>query len=105
MDQNNQVIHTRLDAFELRVLERLAPTFELSTFQVELSNHRADLDSLLVSLEFVPETAPTKEVDIVVISALFGDSMLPPNSFCVVEKRYGCTFNNVEAQRLRKKDW
>ena len=66
-----------------------------------MSNLRANLDSLLVSLEFVTETAPTKEVDTVVISALFGDSMLPPNSFCVVKKCYGCTFNNVEAQRLR----
>uniref|UniRef100_M1DYY6 Integrase core domain containing protein n=1 Tax=Solanum tuberosum TaxID=4113 RepID=M1DYY6_SOLTU len=79
MDRKVQAVHQRLDAFELRVLERPAPTTNVSAFHMELASLRADLDTLLALPETEPNSAPTSSVDYTVLDALFGDEM-PPHS-------------------------
>ncbi|XP_049371951.1 uncharacterized protein LOC125836840 [Solanum verrucosum] len=76
MDVKIQVVHKRLDAFELRVLERPCPTNDVTTFQMELTRLRSDVDALLSSAETVPEPTPEDEV---VMTALFGDTMPSPD--------------------------
>ncbi|KAG5576289.1 hypothetical protein H5410_056423 [Solanum commersonii] len=49
MDQKIQAVNKQLDAFELRVLERPTPTMDLSSFQSELANIRADVDAILAT--------------------------------------------------------
>uniref|UniRef100_M1E0M3 Integrase core domain containing protein n=1 Tax=Solanum tuberosum TaxID=4113 RepID=M1E0M3_SOLTU len=44
MDRKIQVVHKRLDAFELRVLERPASSVDITTFQTELARLRSDVD-------------------------------------------------------------
>uniref|UniRef100_M1DKX4 Integrase core domain containing protein n=1 Tax=Solanum tuberosum TaxID=4113 RepID=M1DKX4_SOLTU len=51
MDQKVQAVHKRLDAFELRVLERPAPATNLSSFRTELDNLLADLESHFDTIE------------------------------------------------------
>uniref|UniRef100_M1DIY3 Integrase core domain containing protein n=1 Tax=Solanum tuberosum TaxID=4113 RepID=M1DIY3_SOLTU len=106
MDQMNQAVYKRLDAFELRILERPAPTIDLSIFHAELASLRANMGSILVPPESAPVAAPTEEVDTVVISVLFGDSMPPPDSSRAAGKRSRSdrTSNDAEAHRLRKKE-
>uniref|UniRef100_M1DM43 Integrase core domain containing protein n=1 Tax=Solanum tuberosum TaxID=4113 RepID=M1DM43_SOLTU len=48
-DQQVQAVHKRLDAFELRVLERPAPTTDMSFFRTELASLRADVDTILAT--------------------------------------------------------
>uniref|UniRef100_M1D958 Integrase core domain containing protein n=1 Tax=Solanum tuberosum TaxID=4113 RepID=M1D958_SOLTU len=78
MDEKIKAVHKRLDAFELRVLERphLGPTVDLTTFQTLLSRVRSDVDPLLTPVEAVLEPTPEAEADDMMLSALFGDAML-----------------------------
>uniref|UniRef100_M1D9P5 Integrase core domain containing protein n=1 Tax=Solanum tuberosum TaxID=4113 RepID=M1D9P5_SOLTU len=101
MDQKTQTIHKRLDAFELQVLERSASTIDLATFQTKLASLRADVDTFLAPPDSAPEVAPTKEADTVVMYALFGNSMPPPNFSRVAGKlpRSDCTTDTEEAHR------
>ncbi|KAK4729576.1 hypothetical protein R3W88_022564 [Solanum pinnatisectum] len=64
-----------LDAFELRVLERLAPTVDVTTLQKEIESLRPDVTVLLAPPKTEPESAPTTSVDDMVLSTLFGDGM------------------------------
>ncbi|KAG5580774.1 hypothetical protein H5410_051401 [Solanum commersonii] len=48
-NQKVQAVHKRLDAFELRVLERPAPTTDMSSFWTELASLRADVDTILAT--------------------------------------------------------
>uniref|UniRef100_M1DN81 Gag-pol polyprotein n=1 Tax=Solanum tuberosum TaxID=4113 RepID=M1DN81_SOLTU len=43
MDRKGQAVNKRLDAFELRVLERSAPAIDLSTLQANLASLRTDI--------------------------------------------------------------
>ncbi|KAK4737437.1 hypothetical protein R3W88_001134 [Solanum pinnatisectum] len=106
MDQKVQAIHSRMDAFELRVLERPAPTVEVSTLKKELEGLHANIVVLLAPPETEPEYAPTTPGDDVMMSALFGDNMLPPDSSPIAGKRpcSGCTSDDVKAPRLRKRE-
>uniref|UniRef100_M1DI66 Integrase core domain containing protein n=1 Tax=Solanum tuberosum TaxID=4113 RepID=M1DI66_SOLTU len=99
-------IHQRLDAFELRVLERLTPTVDVTTLKKELESLSADVDVLLAPLETEPESAPTAPVDDVVMSALYGDDMLPPDSSHAIGKRprSGRTSDDTEAEGVRNRE-
>uniref|UniRef100_M1DVY0 Integrase core domain containing protein n=1 Tax=Solanum tuberosum TaxID=4113 RepID=M1DVY0_SOLTU len=76
MDGKIQAVHKCLDAFELRVLERHAPTIDMTTFQSKLAKLCADVDAILAPAEVVPKTTPKAKEDEVVMSALFGDLLL-----------------------------
>lgn len=78
MDVKILAVHKRLNAFELRVLERPVPTVDINTFQTELARLCYDVDALLAPTEAVPKTAPVEEVDEVVLSSLFGDEIPVP---------------------------
>ncbi|WMV46732.1 hypothetical protein MTR67_040117, partial [Solanum verrucosum] len=101
-------VHKRLDAFELRVIERPATNIDVTTFQTGLTRIRSDVDALLTPAEVVRDTAPEVEEDEVVMSALFGDTMPPPNPSRAAGKCYHSSEHNAdtdEARRSRKKEW
>uniref|UniRef100_M1DNR8 Integrase core domain containing protein n=1 Tax=Solanum tuberosum TaxID=4113 RepID=M1DNR8_SOLTU len=106
MDWKIQVIHKCLDAFELRVLERTAPTIDVSTFQMELASLHANVDALFSSTHIVPETTSAIREDEVVMTALFSETMPPPNSSRVARKHHRSdhTSDTDEARILKKKD-
>uniref|UniRef100_M1DXG2 Integrase core domain containing protein n=1 Tax=Solanum tuberosum TaxID=4113 RepID=M1DXG2_SOLTU len=58
-DQKIQAVHKRLDAFELRVLERPAPTTHMLSFRIELASLRADVDAILATPVVEPQAAPS----------------------------------------------
>ena len=64
-------VNQHLDAFELRVLARLAPPVDVSTLQASVDSLRADIDTILEAR--VPESeAPSVEpVEDTVLAALF----------------------------------
>ncbi|KAK4713527.1 hypothetical protein R3W88_019434 [Solanum pinnatisectum] len=105
MDQKIQVIHKRLDAFELRVLHRPAPTIDVTTFQRELSSLYADIIALLAPTESKPEYALAVPKDEVVMTILFGDTMQPPDSSRATGKchRSDHTSGVDEARQMKKK--
>uniref|UniRef100_M1DE30 Integrase core domain containing protein n=1 Tax=Solanum tuberosum TaxID=4113 RepID=M1DE30_SOLTU len=75
-DQKVQAVHKRLDAFELRVLERPAPTTDMSSFRTELSSLRADVDAILATPAVKPQAALSALGDDTVLGALFsGDDL------------------------------
>uniref|UniRef100_M1DK06 Integrase core domain containing protein n=1 Tax=Solanum tuberosum TaxID=4113 RepID=M1DK06_SOLTU len=108
MDQKVQAVHKHLDAFELRVLERPTPTVDLTILQKKIENLRADITGLLVTPETEPESESARmaPVDNTVVTALFSDDMLPPDSSCATGKRprSGRTCAIVEAERARKRE-
>uniref|UniRef100_M1DK22 Integrase core domain containing protein n=1 Tax=Solanum tuberosum TaxID=4113 RepID=M1DK22_SOLTU len=71
MDRKVQTVNKRLDAFELRVLERPAPTIDLSSFQSELASLRADVHAIIATPTVEPQAAPTALADDTVLDALF----------------------------------
>uniref|UniRef100_M1DJ30 Integrase core domain containing protein n=1 Tax=Solanum tuberosum TaxID=4113 RepID=M1DJ30_SOLTU len=79
IDPKIQAVNKRLDAFELRVLERPGPTIDAIAFHTELASLPIDVSSLLAPIETVSEDAPEVEVDEVVMTVLFGDTVPPPD--------------------------
>uniref|UniRef100_M1DLL2 Integrase core domain containing protein n=1 Tax=Solanum tuberosum TaxID=4113 RepID=M1DLL2_SOLTU len=71
MDRKVQAVNKRLDAFELRVLERSAPVIDLSALQAELASLRTDVDAILAAPSVEPQVAPTALADDTVLDALF----------------------------------
>ncbi|XP_027771477.1 uncharacterized protein LOC114076530 [Solanum pennellii] len=71
-------VHQRLDAFELRVLARPAPTIDLTTLQAAVASLRADVDAILDA--WVPKTEAThaESADDMVFAALFQTTAAPP---------------------------
>ena len=71
-------VHQRLDAFELRVLDRPSPPVDVSTLRVAVDSLRADIDTILESR--VPESeAPSFETaENTVLAALFSTYEIPP---------------------------
>ncbi|WMV37857.1 hypothetical protein MTR67_031242 [Solanum verrucosum] len=106
MDTKIQGVHKCLDAFELRVLESLAPTIDVTTFQTELARLRSDVDALLDPAKTVLETTHVDEADDVVMTTLFGDTMPPPDPSHVAGKHHRSsdhTFDTEEARRAKKR--
>uniref|UniRef100_M1DTA4 Integrase core domain containing protein n=1 Tax=Solanum tuberosum TaxID=4113 RepID=M1DTA4_SOLTU len=107
MDAKIQVVHGKLDAFELRVLERHAPTIDVTTFQKELVRLFFYVDAHVAPVETVPETAPGVEEDEVVMAVLFGDTMTPPDPFRAAGKYHRSsvqTFDAEEAHQAKKRE-
>uniref|UniRef100_M1DMZ4 Integrase core domain containing protein n=1 Tax=Solanum tuberosum TaxID=4113 RepID=M1DMZ4_SOLTU len=71
MDRKVQAVNKRLDAFELRVLERSAPAINLSDLQADLASLRTDVDTLLAAPSAETQAAPTALADDTVLEALF----------------------------------
>ena len=71
MDRKVQAVNKRLDAFELRVLERSAPTIDLSALQADLASLRTDVDAILAAPSVETQAAPTALADDTVLDALF----------------------------------
>uniref|UniRef100_M1DA83 Integrase core domain containing protein n=1 Tax=Solanum tuberosum TaxID=4113 RepID=M1DA83_SOLTU len=101
-----KAIHKRLDAFELRVLDRPSPTIDVTTFQQELASLCADVAALLALTETEPESAPAVPEDEVLMTALFGNTMPPPDSSRTTGKcpRSDRTTDTEEARCLKKKE-
>jgi len=70
-DQKVQAVHKWLDAFELRVLERPAPTTDISSFRTDLASLQADVDAILATPVVEPQAAPSAFGDNTVLGALF----------------------------------
>ena len=71
-------VNQRLDAFELRVLARPAPSVDVSTLQAAVDSLRADIDTILrarVLESEAPSVEPAKDT---VLAALFTTSEIPP---------------------------
>ncbi|KAG5599281.1 hypothetical protein H5410_030651 [Solanum commersonii] len=71
IERKIQAINKCLDAFELRLLKRPAPTINLSSFQSELASLRTDIDSILATSTVEPQAAPTTLADDTVFDVLF----------------------------------
>ena len=75
MDRKIQAINMCLDDFELRFLERPAPTRDLSFFQSKLASLRAEVDTILATPTVEPQAAPTALADDTVLDALFSGTI------------------------------
>uniref|UniRef100_M1DIG7 Integrase core domain containing protein n=1 Tax=Solanum tuberosum TaxID=4113 RepID=M1DIG7_SOLTU len=106
MDRKVQAVHQHLDAFELRVLERPAPTIDVYAFRMDLASLQANLDALLALPEVEPESAPTAPIDDTVLDALIEDEMPPSDSSRHAGKhpRSSRTSDDTEAGRARKRE-
>uniref|UniRef100_M1DF93 Integrase core domain containing protein n=1 Tax=Solanum tuberosum TaxID=4113 RepID=M1DF93_SOLTU len=71
MDRKVQAVNKRLDAFELRVVERSAPATDLSALQADLASLRTDVDAILAAPSVETQAAPTALADDTVLDALF----------------------------------
>uniref|UniRef100_M1DFE2 Integrase core domain containing protein n=1 Tax=Solanum tuberosum TaxID=4113 RepID=M1DFE2_SOLTU len=71
MDRKVQAVNKRLDAFELRVLGRSAPTIDLFALQAELASLRTDVNAILSTPIVEPQAAPIALADDTVLDALF----------------------------------
>uniref|UniRef100_M1DVL8 Integrase core domain containing protein n=1 Tax=Solanum tuberosum TaxID=4113 RepID=M1DVL8_SOLTU len=71
MDRKIQAVNKRLDAFELRVLERPTPTIDLSSFQSKLASLRANVNAILATPTVEPQATPIVLADDTVLNALF----------------------------------
>uniref|UniRef100_M1DUI3 Integrase core domain containing protein n=1 Tax=Solanum tuberosum TaxID=4113 RepID=M1DUI3_SOLTU len=71
MDRKVKAVNKRLDAFELRVLERSAPGIDLSALEADLASLRTDIDALLVAPSVETQAAPSALADDTMLEALF----------------------------------
>uniref|UniRef100_M1DYU8 Integrase core domain containing protein n=1 Tax=Solanum tuberosum TaxID=4113 RepID=M1DYU8_SOLTU len=71
MDQKVQAVNKRLDAFELRILERSAPAIDIFALQAELASLRTDVDAILATPSVKPQVAPTALADDTVLDDFF----------------------------------
>ena len=71
-------VHQLLDAFELRVLARPAPSVDVSTLQAAVDSLRADIDTILESRVPESEAPSIQPAEDTVLAALFANSEIPP---------------------------
>uniref|UniRef100_M1D9E6 Integrase core domain containing protein n=1 Tax=Solanum tuberosum TaxID=4113 RepID=M1D9E6_SOLTU len=71
IDRKVQAVNKRLDAFELRVLERSAPTTDISSLQADLSSLRTNVDAILAASAVETQATPTALADDTVLDFLF----------------------------------
>uniref|UniRef100_M1DGT9 Integrase core domain containing protein n=1 Tax=Solanum tuberosum TaxID=4113 RepID=M1DGT9_SOLTU len=103
MDRKIHVINKRLDAFELRVLERPSPTIDLSSFQIELASLRDDIDAILATPTAEPQAAPTALADDTVLDALFsGTAEEGPEPTHTKGKRHRSSCTEEEKSKKRQ---
>ncbi|KAG5585795.1 hypothetical protein H5410_046229 [Solanum commersonii] len=70
-DHKVEAVHKQLDAFELRFVERPAPTTDMSSFCTNLASLRADVDAILATPVVEPQAAPSALGNDTVLGALF----------------------------------
>uniref|UniRef100_M1DDF7 Integrase core domain containing protein n=1 Tax=Solanum tuberosum TaxID=4113 RepID=M1DDF7_SOLTU len=107
MDQKVQAVNKRLDAFDLRVLERSAMTTDLSSFRSELASLRADVDAILATPAVEPRAASTILSDNTVLDALFsGDAKDKPEPTRARGKRHRSKHSSeaTEDDRAKKRE-
>uniref|UniRef100_M1DEZ4 Integrase core domain containing protein n=1 Tax=Solanum tuberosum TaxID=4113 RepID=M1DEZ4_SOLTU len=106
MDRKVQAVHQRLDVFELWVIDRPAPTTDVSVFLKELASLRADIDTLLTPRETDLESAPTASTNDTMFDALFKDEIQPPTSSHHAGKhpRSSRASNDTEVGRACKRE-
>lgn len=95
MDKKVLVVHKLMDAFEKRVLQRLTPNMDLTTFKKDLESLRVEIDVIFYPLVTEPESAPTTPVDDTILSALFCDTMPPPTSSRATRKSPAPVIRNI----------
>jgi len=103
MDLKVQSINKRLDALELRVLERLAPTIDISSFRTELDRLWVDLDAILVPSMDAPESAPTAPTDDTMLDALFSENIPQSESTRARGKRHRSSHTSDATEDAREK--
>lgn len=84
MNQQFQDFHKSLDAFE----ERPSPMIDLTTFRREFTSLRAEIDAFLAPSTTERKYSLTTSEDLVVLNALFYDSIPPQASSHAVGKRH-----------------
>ncbi|KAG5590369.1 hypothetical protein H5410_040883 [Solanum commersonii] len=55
IDRKVQAVNNRLDAFELRVLERPTPAIDLSALQADIASLRSDVETILAAPSIEPQ--------------------------------------------------
>uniref|UniRef100_M1DYJ6 Integrase core domain containing protein n=1 Tax=Solanum tuberosum TaxID=4113 RepID=M1DYJ6_SOLTU len=102
IDQKVEAVNKRLDAFELRVLERSAPATDLSALQADLASLRTDLDAILAAPAVETQATPTTLTDDTVLDSLFSgtaeESSAPTH---VKGKRHGS--HRTEEEKAHKR--
>ena len=94
-------VNQRLDAFELRVLDRPAPPVDVSILQAAVDSLRADIDTILEAR--VPESVQPAEDT--VLAALFATSEIPPPPPQEsAKRRRGRAEDEVRAQKKERRD-
>uniref|UniRef100_M1DJX7 Integrase core domain containing protein n=1 Tax=Solanum tuberosum TaxID=4113 RepID=M1DJX7_SOLTU len=107
MDRKVQAANKRLDAFELRVLERSAPAIYLSALQAELASLQTDVDVILASPTVEPQAAPTALADDTVLDVLFSGTAevgLEPTHTKGKRHRSSCTEEEKAQKRQRRQE-
>uniref|UniRef100_M1DHI9 Integrase core domain containing protein n=1 Tax=Solanum tuberosum TaxID=4113 RepID=M1DHI9_SOLTU len=102
MDRKVQAVNKRLDAFELRILERSAPAIDLSALQADLASLRTDVDAILTAPSVKSQVAPTALADDTVLDALFsGTAEEGPAPTHAKGKRYRS--HRIEEEKAQKR--
>lgn len=97
-------VHKCLDAFELRVLARPTPIDELTYINIELSNMRFDIDTMLEMRGAEPKSAPTKLEEDSVLDFLFNANAEPQHEQRVCIKRNKYIHTNEASDEARAKN-
>ena len=71
-------VNQRLDAFELRVLARPAPSVDVLALQAAIDSVRADIDTILEARVSESEALFVEPAEDTVLAALFATSDIPP---------------------------
>ena len=70
-------VHQRLDAFELRVLARPAPTVDLMTLQAIVASLRADMNAILEARVRESEAPSVEPIEDTVMVVMFSTTTAP----------------------------
>ena len=105
MEHTIQAVNQRLDAFELRVLTRPAPTIDLTTLQEVVESLRADVENIMEMRGTEPETVRFKiEKDIVLATVFTAHTEPPPKPRSRAKIYLSSRTTEGEDSRARKKE-
>uniref|UniRef100_M1DAS0 Integrase core domain containing protein n=1 Tax=Solanum tuberosum TaxID=4113 RepID=M1DAS0_SOLTU len=103
MNLKVQAVNKRLDAFDLRVLERLAPITDIFSFRTELDHFWADLDAILAPSMDAPESVPIAPVDDTVLHARSSEDIPQSESSRAQGKRHHFSHTSDATEDAREK--
>lgn len=78
MERMIKVVHQHLDAFDVLVLARPAPTIDLTTFQEVVGGLQADVESIMEMRGPEPETSPVELAEDIVLVVVLTTPTTPP---------------------------